>query len=262
MVAKFWCYLLGTKFNCKKNIVYSNTQVLDAIDNLPKFSPVLCDEAIDFASAQNWNKAENKKLKIKLGKIRTKHMLFILCWPWSIDKLDKIYFQSYINYWIDLYTRGKGTVFVRDLNPVSDPWKLDYFKKLGSFNEFTAESTIKKMYQKHPNYWNTLNVPKPSEKFYLEYMKIREANVYNTSGIKDSLNEDTITEAFIIKAFEDMFMKSGSAKIKRLVKHFQEMYQYEIKERDIKECFDMSKTIVEKAIDNKRYEKYEVKENG
>lgn len=262
MFAKFWCWLLGIKFDEKKHIVYSNMQVVDAIDNLPKFSPILCDEAIDFASAQNWNKSENKKLKIKLGKVRTKHMFFILCWPWKINKLDKIYFESYVNYWVDLYKRGKGVVFVKDLNPISDPWKLDYFKKLGSFNEFTSENLIRRNYAKHPNYWNMITIPKPSDKFYERYMKVRESNVYHSSDISSSLTEDDIVRAFIIKAFEDMFMKSGTAKTKRLVKHFQELYQYEIKEKDIKDCFDDSKQIVEKAIENKKYEKYEVKENG
>jgi len=262
MFARFWCYLLGIRFDEKKHIVYSNMQVIDAIDNLPNFSPILCDEAIDFASAQNWNKAENKKLKIKLGKVRTKHMFFILCWPWKINKLDKIYFESYVNYWLDLYKRGKGVVFVKDLNPISDPWKLDYFKKLGSFNEFTPESTIRKIYLKHPNFWNTISIPKPSDEFYGRYLKVRESNVYHKSDIKDSLSDEDITKAFIIKGFEDMFMKSGSAKHKRLVKHFQEMYQYEIKEKEIKECFDDSKQIVETAIEKRKYENYEVNENA
>jgi len=255
MFAKFYCWMLGIKFNTKKHMVYSNMQIVDAIDNLPKFSPILCDEAIDFASAQNWNKAENKKLKIKLGKIRTKHFFFIMCWPWKINKIDKIYFESYINYWVDLYARGKGAVFVKDKNPVTDPWKLDYFKKLGSFNEFTSDSLIEKNYRKHPNFWNLVNIPKPSEKFFAEYMKIRESNVYNKGDLSSTLNEDDIIKSFIVKAFEDIFMKSGSAKTKRLVKHFQELYHYEIKDKQIKECFDDSKQIVEKAIENRKYEK-------
>ena len=122
MICKFYCYLLGIKFDPQKHIVYSNAQLMDAIDNLPKFSPILCDESIDFASAQNWNKSENKKLKLKLGKIRTKHLFFVLCFPWKINKIDKIYFESYISYWIDIYNRGKGSVFVKDINPVTDPW--------------------------------------------------------------------------------------------------------------------------------------------
>ncbi len=261
MFCKFYCWLLGLKFNPKKHMVYSNAQVFDAIDNLPKFSPVLCDEAIDFASAQNWNKSENKKLKLQLGKIRTKHLFFVMCWPWKIDKLDKIYFQSYINYWIDLYKRGKGAIFVKDINPVSDPWKLEYFKKLGAFNEFTAESMIEKNYKKHPNFWNLINIPKPSEKFYTEYIKVRESNVYNKSDLKNSLNQEEITKSFIVKAFEDIYMKSGSAKTKRLIKHFREMYMYELKEKEIKEAFSDSKQVVDKAIEMQKYEKAKVNEN-
>ena len=38
----------------------------------------------------------------------------------------------------DLYGRGTGAIFVKDNNPVNDTWRLEEFKKLGSYTEFTS----------------------------------------------------------------------------------------------------------------------------
>jgi len=253
MMAKFWCYLLDVPFRMDDSVVFSNAQVSNAIDNLPMFSPIICDEAIDFAAAQNWSKKENKTLKIKLGKVRTKHLFFILCFPWKINKLEKTYLDSYVNYWVDLYARGRGAVFVKDLNPVTDPWKLSYFKDLGSFNEFTSVEQIKKMYKNHPNFWDLINVPKPSANFYSRYGKIRQRNVFgNNDGVRKNISSTDIAEAFVVKAFEDIYMKSGTAKIKRLKKHFKERYDFFVKETDLKEVFKNSNILVQKAVEEEQ----------
>lgn len=254
MFAKLWCKIIDIRFNPKKHIVYSNAQIVHAIDTLPMFHPIVCDEAIDFASAQNWNKRENKDLKIKLGKIRTKHMLFILCWPWKINRLDKIYFESYITYWIDLYTRGKGALFVKDKNPYNNPWKIDEFKDIGSFTEFSTEQDIQKLYSKHPNFWSLIFCKKPSAEFYARYLKVRESNVYNNSDVLDSTEQGDIYRAFIIKSFEDVYMKGSTKAFKRLQRHLQEMYKYTILEKDLKNIFDDANMLVEKMLEKQGIE--------
>lgn len=49
MLAREWCQLLGISFSAKNHMAYSNQQVQERIDNLPRFSPLVCDEAINFA---------------------------------------------------------------------------------------------------------------------------------------------------------------------------------------------------------------------
>jgi len=255
MMIKFWSYLLDIRLDLNKSLVYSNTQLMNAIDELPKFYPILADEAVDFASAQNWNKRENKYLKLKLAKIRTKHLFFILCWPWKIDKLDKIYFESYINYWIDLFGRGYGAVFVKDLNPVSDPWKLDYFKKIGTFNEFTNIEKIRDIYRKHPNFWELIRFPMPSESYYNEYLKIREKNIYHSNDLKHSFTTQDVSDAFIIKSFEDIYMKQSTLGFKRLLKHIKERYNYSLKDTDLKASFKNAQLLINKVVEDEIFKK-------
>lgn len=49
MLAKQWCKLLGIKFDPAKHMAFSNADVMNKIDSLPKFSPLIADEAVRFA---------------------------------------------------------------------------------------------------------------------------------------------------------------------------------------------------------------------
>lgn len=51
MLARQWCKLLGIKFDPKRHIAYNNADVMNKIDNLNPFEPLICDEAIRFASS-------------------------------------------------------------------------------------------------------------------------------------------------------------------------------------------------------------------
>ena len=72
----------------------------------------------------------------------------ILCWLKKIfnskfisnEKEILITFSNSIhcwNYWIDLFGRGKGAIYVKDKNPLQDSWRLKEFGKVGSYTEFT-----------------------------------------------------------------------------------------------------------------------------
>lgn len=56
MLAKEWCRLLGIRFDSDKHIAYSNRQVQEKIDKLERFQPLICDEAINFATSESWGK--------------------------------------------------------------------------------------------------------------------------------------------------------------------------------------------------------------
>lgn len=99
MLAREWCSLLGIQFVPEKHIAYNNDEMMAKIENLPKFHPIIADEAVRFATAEDWAKKENKTLKKKLAQVRTKHLLYILCFPLKIYKLEKNYLESFCNYW-------------------------------------------------------------------------------------------------------------------------------------------------------------------
>jgi hypothetical protein len=49
MMARQWCKELGIKFNPKRHIAYNNADVMNKIDALNIFEPIICDEAVRFA---------------------------------------------------------------------------------------------------------------------------------------------------------------------------------------------------------------------
>jgi hypothetical protein len=136
MMAREWCRLIGIKFSPKRHIAYNNADVMNKIDLLNKFEVIIADEAVRFASSEDWAKRENKDLKKRLAQIRTKHLLFILCFPLKINKLEKNYLESFVNYWC---LTGDTTVKVLDFKgmirdtPIKEIHKRHI--KVLSFNE-------------------------------------------------------------------------------------------------------------------------------
>lgn len=227
-LARVWCSLLGIKFDPNKHIAYTNPQAVERIDNLPPFSPLILDEAVNFALASEWAKKENRDLRIKLAQVRTKHLLVILCFPMKIKKMEKTYLESYVNYWLDLFDRGTAAVYVKDRNPAHDSWRIKDFEQLGSFSEFTGSSRVREILKKHPNFWFVLKVPKVPENVYGKYIKVREANVYNDASVTSNLTKFDLVRAMMIVTLKEILTRDNSMSMKRLLLHFQNEYGIEI----------------------------------
>ena len=219
MIAREWCKLLGIKFSPKRHIAYSNADVMNKIDTLNKFEPIIADEAVRFASGADWAKKENKDLKKKLAQVRTKHLLYILCFPLKIIKLEKNYLESFTNYWIDLYGRGHGAVYVKDKNPVQDVWRLRAFEKIGSYNEFTSRHLILERLKKHPNFWTSIKFPKPPEWLYNKYIEEREHNVYDDENIMASISKEDIYKALLVLSLRDIMEHDSTITPNRILLH-------------------------------------------
>ncbi len=219
MMAREWCRLIGINFSPKRHIAYSNADVMRKIDNLKKFEPIICDEAIRFAASEDWAKKENKELKKKLAQVRTKHLFYILCFPLKIHKLEKTYLESYTNYWIDLFARGHGAAYVKDKNPTMDSWRLKDFQKIGSYTEFTIKSKIEKQLKKHPNFWQLMSFPKPSAALYENYLKVRESNVYDDANVLKNVSKEDIHYALLVLALRDIMMNDTTLTMNRVILH-------------------------------------------
>lgn len=246
MLAKEWCTLLGIGFSPQHHMAYSNQQVQERVENLNRFSPLVCDESINFASAAEWSKVENRELRKKLAQVRTRHLFFILCWPMKVSKIEKSYLDTFVNYWIHIFKRGTGAIFVPDLNPVSDAWRLNLFKDVGGFTEFTGVDKVKKKLSGHPNFWYIITAPKPSEAFYAKYLVIREKNIYNIDGVLTNMSRQDIHKAILVKVLQDIMVRDSSLSMKRLLLHIKNEYGFDMKESELKAVINDSELLISK----------------
>jgi intein/homing endonuclease len=246
MLGREWCKIMGIRFSPARHIAYSNKDVTTKIEILNKFEPIIADEAIRFATAAEWAKRENKELKKKLAQIRTKHLFFILCFPLKIDKLEQSYRSSFVNYWIDLFGRGVGAIYVKDKNPVNEPWRLTDFKLVGSYTEFSDLSTVEKKLKNHPNFWRIIKFPRPPEWLYTKYLEVREKNVYNEEVVRETVTKEDIDNALLILALQDIMSNDTTLTIDRISLHIKNNYNLPITKQTIRDRIMDSKMLIQK----------------
>jgi len=246
MLAREWCKLIGIKFNPERHIAYNNADIMNKIDKLNKFEPIIADEAVRFATSADWAKKESKELKKKLAQVRTKHLLYILCFPLKINKVEKNYLESFVNYWIDLFARGIGAMYVPDKNPVNESWRMKDFAKLGNYTEFTNTSSIERILKKHPNFWRIIKFPKPPKWLYDRYLKVRERNIYDDDNILINVSKEDIHKALLILALKDIMTHDTALSMNRIILHLKNEYDIGITKGMIEAVVEDSKQLVSK----------------
>ena len=197
-------------------------------------------------STSDWNLKSSKILRKRIAEVRTKHHLMLLCFPLKVGKVEKTFLDSFINYWISLFDRGTGAIFVRDRNPVNDPWRLNDFKNVGSYTEFTNISTIEKKLKKHPNFWKIIKFPKPPAWLYNKYLEIREHNVYDDVTVRDMLTSEDVHKALLLLALQDIMMNDATLSLNRIALHIKNQYDIPIAKKSIQTIMQESKQIVTK----------------
>lgn len=251
LCALIWCKLLDIKFDFKKNLCYTNEQVMHALDTLPPFSPIVCDEAVNFCVSEEWAKVENRELRKRLAQVRTKHFFFVLCFPMKITKVQTTYLDSFVNYWISIFYRGLGAVFIRDLNPANDSWRIKDFSTIGSYNEFSKPEQIKKLLEKHPNFWKLISIPKLPHKVYEKYLVYREKNVYHVGGADLLVSRDSATTALLVETLKDIMQKDGSVTMNRLLIHLRNEHDVDVTKKDIDKAIKENEEVLKKAFEKK-----------
>lgn len=170
-------------FNIRKYFCYNNKQVDEKIHTLPKYAPIIGDEAIRFAWSREWNKAENKDLVKFSTQVREKHHILFLNIP-KIVWIDKAYREGLVSLWAWIHsTIENGTkksyaiVFEPDENQgQTDSWHLKKFINEGKEYRIGRSTDIEKIYKlvrNHPCFMDIFQFPKVPDDIYKEYQELK-----------------------------------------------------------------------------------------
>ncbi|MCH8003929.1 MAG: hypothetical protein IH934_04845, partial [Nanoarchaeota archaeon] len=191
-IARRYCerYLGEKAFNLKKYIAYNNSQIMEKFNTLPKFSPLIGDEAIRFVWSRDWNKSENKELARLSAQARTKKFIFFMNIP-KLAWIDSAYREGMLDVWIWVHAtfteRGKESiamVFEPDDNQgQGDSWHMKYLRKYAQkkkhrIGRFTDIQRLMTMLKNHPCYIDSFPYPKLPQELYDRYLTIRETHVF------------------------------------------------------------------------------------
>lgn len=187
---------LGIEFDLQKHCAYNNDDVRKHILELQPRNPLVCDEAVRFAMAQDWASSENKQLMNFFAQIRTKK----LCIFFNIPRMKWLFgkYGSMATWWIKIYARGKAVIFRPDLSEVDDPFHIKELQKLEKAYFFTTPTdSILARVQRHPCYFATMKYPPLHEAFEKKYLKLRNKRVF----------EDAKDEQTAVKSQKDIMKK-------------------------------------------------------
>ena len=80
-------------------------------------------------------------------------------------------------------------------------------------------------------------VPMVPKHVYDAYLKVREANIYGDDTVMESVTQNDAVKALMVNSFYDITLKNSSFSVKRLKKHFKEIYNVDIPLKIIEEVF-------------------------
>ena len=192
-------YFGENTFDLKKYIAYNNDDVIEKIHTLPKYSPLIGDEAVRFVWSRDWNKAENKELARLATQIRTKKLIFFMNIP-KLAWIDSVYREGMLDIWVWIHAsfdeHGKechAMIFEPDDNQgQTDSWHTDILKKKAKkrknrIGRFTPIDKVYKIIKMHPCFVDTFKYPVLPFELYERYLKIRNERVFERT--KDFVNQ-------------------------------------------------------------------------
>lgn len=126
-------------FELERNVLFfpSVSELKKKIFNLPRYTPIVADEAINIMYKLNWGLRKQKYLSQLYAVCRNQNKISIFCMPRFTDLLE--YFRNHrVKVWIHIIgaidkktNEGTAVVLSRSWNPIStDPWGLKVFNYL------------------------------------------------------------------------------------------------------------------------------------
>ena len=71
LLARLWCQYLGIRFDPKRHIAYNNADIMERLDKLEKFEPIVLDEGVRFACLSG-----DTNIKTKHGEFKIRDLLY------------------------------------------------------------------------------------------------------------------------------------------------------------------------------------------
>lgn len=126
-------WYLSKEFGIRRNII-ANPQGQDIADylttKLPKYEPVIVDEAIAVMYKLGWQSQAQIMLNTVFSMCRKHNKAVLLCMPRFLD-FNAYHRQHRIKIWVEVVERGHAYVFMRDNSPyVEDPWHIKANQKV------------------------------------------------------------------------------------------------------------------------------------
>jgi hypothetical protein len=152
----------GQPFSVERNVVYTREQLDRAIRELPRYSPIVVDEAVNVLFSRDDQK--NSKIIKVLEACRSRNLAMFFCMP-DFSAMDAKARKSRIRFWIDIRKVGEGLEFIRRRRTaadphLTDPWNNWAFKQIGH------------NWPSHPNfvgYIKWTRIPEDLRKAYVEF---------------------------------------------------------------------------------------------
>jgi hypothetical protein len=161
--------------------------------------------------------------------------------------------ENYVNYWVDLYGRGTGAIYVKDKNPVQDSWRMKDFLGIGSYTEFTNPHKIIDKLKKHPNFWIQVKFPRPPRWLYEKYLNVREKNIYDDDVVLSNVSKEDVYKALLVLSLRDIMMHDATLTMNRIMLHIKNEYDVSLTKGQIESALEDCKQLVlkirEKAIE-------------
>lgn len=180
------CRKIG-QFRLGRNVLFSprSDDIKKLITELPKYSPVLLDEAIKVLYKLNWNTKIQKVLNQFYTLCRQENQISILCIPIFTD-LSPFYRNHRVKIWIHVLERGLACVFIKDTNPLvkrDDCWHLmeteKAFQKM-NFNKMSTQTKLRNL-AKNKCFIGYIKFKDLPPKISERYKKLKEIKKYEPS---------------------------------------------------------------------------------
>lgn len=170
-----WSERKRIKWSAAKFIAYDNGEARTKILNMPRYSPLIFDEAMNFMAAQDHNKVESKEMKKLITVVRPRRLFMIANIP-ELMWVDSKYRDIFAHFWIYAIEKGHAFIFEKNKAVTKDKWGLKYLEKhMGVVKYFTNTDKIKRSIKRHPCYFDSISWSELPEKVYNDYEYVRNA---------------------------------------------------------------------------------------
>jgi hypothetical protein len=88
LLARAWCQLLGIRFDPNRHIAYSNKDVMNKVDSLKKFEPLICDEGVRFMCLSGDSIIQTKDGNFKIKDLQNKQNFEVISYNENSKKFE------------------------------------------------------------------------------------------------------------------------------------------------------------------------------